>query len=188
MSAMLLPVLVIIANLAAVLAAPSSFTLVNNSGASTTQTVAVYTCQGLYNREPSTTAVYVLASSVDEFWLNATAPQHAGAPAVGFQPFINDCLATFTTYVRYNMTAQQKLLPSIVSIASDLFWGNRRSLGVTSIWGEDFNIGGTAQHTSHNKTLSPESPRGGGCCCLLFMAVRSWLSRSYRLSSRLEPT
>ena len=119
-STMLLPVLVIIANLAAVLAAPSSFTLVNNSGASTTQTVAVYTCQGLYNREPSTTAVYVLASSVDEFWLNATAPQHAGAPAVGFQPFINDCLATFTTYVRYNMTAQQKLLPSIVSIASDL--------------------------------------------------------------------
>ena len=85
------------------------------------QELAVYVCQGLYSRDPAA-AVYTVANANDEWWLSATGGGNASAPgaATAAPAFLRRCLGDFPRVVLFNWTAQQELLPSIVTAAAVL--------------------------------------------------------------------
>ena len=91
--------------------------VVNGQGLSAQSNLAVFVCQGLYSRWAK--PVYVVGGGTDTWWLQAT----GGGPTtsnVSATTFLHRCLVDFPRAVRYNYTAQQELLPSIITMASVL--------------------------------------------------------------------
>lgn len=101
-------------------AAGATTTYISRDNLTWQEQVALYTCVGLNNRAGSTTPPAYIYSSGD-VWLrlleNMTSPPPLTTPA----DFISGCLRRQKgAYILYNSTAQQALLPSIVTLAGVL--------------------------------------------------------------------
>ena len=86
---------------------------------STQHDLREFACQGLFSRNEST-AVYVLNSGNDLWWLQSTGGAGSVLPpdkTVTEDQFLTMCLSKYNSYVRYNATAQKELLPLFSTIA-----------------------------------------------------------------------
>ncbi len=99
-------------------AASSQFTVVTiDSSASAPLQLAVRACVGLNNRKAGGSA-YIEADPHDATWLDELGLKPTAT--VSASDFLNTCMTDFPTCVRYDYTAQQTLLPNILTVAAAL--------------------------------------------------------------------
>ena len=85
-------------------------------------------CVGLYNRNfsafPETGAVYMLANNDDSVWLQLTRNITTPQPLINASTLLSRCLAATGPangrYISYNSSAQQALVPNIITLAAVL--------------------------------------------------------------------
>jgi len=88
-----------------------------DSGASTEQKLAVQACAGLYNRELGG-SIYVKFDANDQSWLDELVLQPSAV--LTDQDFLDECVARFPKCVNYSYSAQQEIVPSIITVAAVL--------------------------------------------------------------------
>lgn len=81
-------------------------------------TFAAQTCAGLMNRNASGAGVYTLMHSEDSTWLSLLEPE--AAPPISAASLLTACVNTGVVrgYIRYNFSAQQELVPNLVTLAA----------------------------------------------------------------------
>lgn len=98
-----------------------------DASASTATQLAVHACAGLFNRRLGGSVFVQTDEDVpqsridgallrDERWLETL--NLTPAATVGFQEFLNECVAEFDDCVRYSYATQQEILPAILTAAA----------------------------------------------------------------------
>ena len=109
----------VLVGLAGVASARTPRTVVEATGADDPTKLQVFTCQGLYSRNPDT-SVYVVTSPNDQWWLSKIGGVDGTSANATAAAFVKQCLVDFPRVVLFNYTAQKELLPNIVTLGAVL--------------------------------------------------------------------